>query len=270
MTREKAWRQLLYPHKPGPQEEVKWSVTRLNATDDLLETALKKLEKQGAIYTQLGPTNLNRLLEQTGIWERQERIRVHDLWEYHCRFLYWPRLQSFDVLKGAIERAVSELVAGPFAFAECYDEDTGKYEGLVISGNQGALPITPQSVIVRPDVAQEAAKEAIEAANVDVMATPNPPGPTAAGEPVKTPGADTAPVKLTRFFGAVELDQERVAKHFGQVMEGIIEPLQMLANAKVKVRVEIEAEAPDGIDENLKRTLLENANTLKFKTKDLE
>jgi hypothetical protein len=52
--------------------------------------------------------------------------------------------------------AISQTVAGPFAYAERFDEATNSYEGLVIEqGGNTPVVIDSDCVIVRPNVAEE-------------------------------------------------------------------------------------------------------------------
>ena len=54
-----------------------------------------------------------------------------------------------------------------------------------------------------------------------------------------------------------------------KIIEGIVEPLTAIEGADVYLNLEIHAEVPGGIDKNKHRTLLENANTLGFKDKEI-
>jgi len=73
-----------------------------------------------------------------------------------------------------------------------------------------------------------------------------------------------------RFHGTVELDPERVGRDAGRIAEEIITHLAIQKNAKIKVTLEIEAELPQGADDRLVRTVMENARTLRFKSQGFE
>jgi hypothetical protein len=66
-----------------------------------------------------------------------------------------------------------------------------------------------------------------------------------------------------RFFGATELDAASYTLEFGQVANEVIEHLQR-AGATLTIRVEVEAELGPGFPEGTRRTVSENASTLKF------
>ena len=176
------------------------------------------------------------------------------------------RLADQGVLREAILSSISQAVAGPFAFAEKYNEASGKYIGLVIeNGMNTPVSITADSVIVRPEIAE---------AN---RPTPNEPKANqgAGGDDNKDKDPETKPdepvsEKLpTRFQGTVTLSPDRPSKELGNIVEGIIEQLNMLEGAEVDLTLEIHAEVPSGLDKSKQRTLLENANHLNFKDRKI-
>ncbi|MGB9687159.1 MAG: ATP-binding protein, partial [Rectinema subterraneum] len=85
----------------------------------------------------------------------------------------------------------------------------------------------------------------------------------------ETPPLPTA-ILPKRFHGTVELDPERVGRDAGRIAEEIITHLAIQKNAKIKVTLEIEADLPQGADDSLVRTVMENARTLKFKSQGFE
>jgi hypothetical protein len=62
----------------------------------------------------------------------------------------------------------------------------------------------------------------------------------------------------------VTLEPVRLLRDVGQIAEALIAHLNRPAGSNVRVTVEIEAEASDGFPEDLRRTVSENARTLKF------
>ena len=61
-----------------------------------------------------------------------------------------PRLSSSAVLQNAILSSISQMVPGPFAYAEKYDEQANSYDGLIIeNGMNAAVVVNSESVILR-------------------------------------------------------------------------------------------------------------------------
>lgn len=76
--------------------------------------------------------------------------------------------------------------------------------------------------------------------------------------------------RLRRFYGTVEVDPLRAGRDVGQIAEAVIQHLAGQVGARVKVTLEIEAELPDGAPDNVVRTVMENARTLRFRTAEFE
>lgn len=184
---------------------------------------------------------------------------------------YLPRLKNQDVLIRSVQSAVSGMLPGPFAYAERWEESTGRYLGLAIDHASNAMiVIDGDSVIIRPEVA-EAHRPAPS------QPTEPQPGTTETGNPAEpgsqTPGQEpTPPVERnpTRFSGTVMISPDRPARDMHQIVEAIVEQLTTLQGSKVTLRLEIEAEVPAGLDRAKVRTLIENANTLGFAEKSVE
>jgi hypothetical protein len=62
----------------------------------------------------------------------------------------------------------------------------------------------------------------------------------------------------------VVLDSARVGRDAGRIAEEVIAHLNSLVGAKVTVTIEIEASIPEGVPEQVVRTVTENSKTLKF------
>jgi len=62
----------------------------------------------------------------------------------------------------------------------------------------------------------------------------------------------------------------RLLRDVGQIAEALIAHLNRPDGSKVSITVEIQAEVADGFPEDLRRTVSENARTLKFETSEFE
>jgi hypothetical protein len=83
-------------------------------------------------------------------------------------------------------------------------------------------------------------------------------------------GVVTEVAKPTRFHGSVTLDPARVGRDASRIAEEVIAHLSALVGSEVKVTLEIEAEIPQGVSDNVVRTVTENSRTLKFTTQGFE
>ncbi|XQQ07658.1 MAG: hypothetical protein EDM05_61660 [Leptolyngbya sp. IPPAS B-1204] len=108
------------------------------------------------------------------LWRDTNHIDLKRLWEYLTQYLYLPRLKNQSVLLEAVRDGVTSTVwADNFAYAEGFDDVKGTYLGLRAA--TGISPsISPQSFLVKPDVAQQqfdaAAAQAITVTTIELVA----------------------------------------------------------------------------------------------------
>jgi len=271
------WQWLLVPEQHKPQEAVKWEVTRVTGNDPLAVRASRKLRSDMLLLISFAPTMLRLELDRIPLW-RGNHVPVRQLVEDFARYLYLPRLREPAVLLQTISAGMSLLTWAQesFGLAESYDEENGRYRGL----KGGALltitdPHTTE-LLVKPDVAFQqleadlrARMSAQSAANTaDItgiqQVSPQPDGTqTAATQP------ERAPIPK-RFHGTVTLDTTRVGRDAGKIAEEVIAHLASLVGANVTITLEIEAQIPDGVPENVVRTVTENSRTLRFTSQGFE
>ena len=266
------WCYLVYPFQETAQSDMELTSAKIPAQDGVLRRASKRLVGDEALFPEIGPGRLDRVLEQY-IWNEQPHLHLKDLWEYLNRYTYLPRLKDRETLLRSIQAAIGGMVPGSFAYAERWDEKAKAYVGLAIEKSSNALvAIDSGSVIVRPSVAEEhrpqpaAVPEQTGAATSGDVTT----GDAVAGGHAPPTGA-TQPddLKPSRFTGTVMLSAERPARDMHQIVEAIVEQLTTMPEAEVTLKLEIDAEVRSGLDRGKVRTLLENATTLGFVDKDV-
>lgn len=263
---KEAWSWLIYPHQNDAHDDVEFTAGKLSTQDNILTRATKKLISEDALFTEMGPNRLNRDLEKY-IWNDNPHIRMTDLWEYHNRYVYMPRLKSRDILTKSVSSSVSQAVAGPFAYAESYDEKKDEYQGLIIElGTSVPIVIDGSSLVVLPKIAEENRPVPV-AQNSDEQIEG---GEDGNGDDVGNPDVNEGKKLPTRFQGTVMISSDRPARDMHQIVEAIVEQLTVVPGSSIELKLEIDAEVPSGIDKDKSRTLLENASTLGFIDKELE
>ena len=214
--------------------------------------------------SELGAARLDRDLQKY-IWNDKPHLSLKDLWDHLNRFTYLPRLKDQTVLVQAVQRAITEMVPGPFAYAERWDEESGEYKGIAIEAAGNALVvIDSDSVIIAPNVAEQhrpatgpTDENGASGDDDDVDVDGEKPPKPDAGDP-------------RRFIGTVMISPERPARDMLQIVEAVIEQLTTLPGSDVTLKLEIDAEVPGGLDRSKVRTILENANTLGFIDKEFK
>lgn len=251
---------VLVPQQPDPVGEVFLEAIRLDSQGSVAQRAARKLINEGALQVQFPPHMLRSKLdnELAALWENGH-VSINDLWENFAKYIYLPRLRDIDVLIAAAEAAPALITwqADGFATADATESASGRYLGLAAGSHPGTL--TGASLIVNPEFALGQLEQETAGREPGGAAEEEEPG----GEHVERRAA-------TRFRGVVRLDPSRPVKDFGRAAQEVIEHLTALVDTEVEITVEIEATNTEGLPEEVVRTVMENARTLKFDRQDLD
>ncbi|MDJ1168434.1 Swt1 family HEPN domain-containing protein [Roseofilum sp. BLCC_M154] len=277
-----AYQWLLIPTQLEPQGGLEWKENRLQGQAALFERASKKAIDEGDLLENYGAANLRLDLDQL-LWRDRHHIDLKQLWEYLTQYLYLPRFKDRDVLLDTVRSGVASTIwADHFAYAEGFDQERGKYVGL--QAGTGTHPsISPQSLLVKPAIAQKQWDD--EKAQTAPKVQPEP-GTAGAGKREQrrvsekaadfvvaegvSPESMAEAAVLRRFYGNVDLDAMRVNRDVSAIANEIIQHLTALQGARVKITLEIQAEIPEGVPDDVVRTVTENCRTLKFNTQSFE
>jgi hypothetical protein len=193
-------------------------------------------------------------------------------WQDTLRYLYLPRLKSRAVLEQAIIKGSASRDFFGTAFGQ-----TGKtFEGFKFGDSNVQLDDT--LLLIDPEAARqyEAAYSSppplVGDANEESSPTNFGTAATSLGDipsAVPTNAGSTTP-KVHTFIGTAEVSATTARMRLVQIAEEIIGVLASDPHASVKVRLEINADFPDGVSEQIKRAVSENASSLGFKNKAWE
>jgi len=271
-----AYQWLLVPGQPDPKGPVAWEEMRQQGQEALAVRASKKLRNEEMLLAQLGGPRLRHELDRVPLW-RGEHVGVKQLAEDFATYLYLPRLCDDSVLLDAIRDGLSRLTwqTDTFAYADGWDEQRKKYIGLQ-TGPQVRVLMDERSVLVKPDVA--AAQMQADRPTAGVKQPPAGEGTGTAAEPTGvTTGSEVGGEMHTpaeqpprRFHGTAALDATRVGRDASRIAEEVVQHLAGLVGARVEVTLEIHAEVPEGVPDQIVRTVTENCRTLKFKSHGFE
>jgi hypothetical protein len=224
----------------------------------------------------LEPVDRRRMATQfqcVPLW-RGNHVAVRQLADDFARYVYRPRLAGPEVLADAARDGVALLSweQDTFAYADSYDEATGRYRGLRSAQRLDLIQHAGDGLLVRPEIAaqQLAADRAAAAAagtTTGPATTVTGQGQSGAAGAGAAPGgaAVAAPAKQpNRYYGTATLDPTRVGRDASEIAKEVIAHLSGLVGAQVKVTLEIEAAVPNGVPDNVVRIVTENGRTLKF------
>lgn len=252
---------LLVPTQDGTNP-IEWEKTRISGgTESHIKKASKKMCSSEQLILKWAPALLRMELDRW-LWKEQDHIPVRKLWEFMTSYYYLPRLRDESVLLGAIREGLTSKEF--FGYSQGVNEG-GRY--LVLSLGR-SVNADLSGYLVKPDVAERQLIQDIPkpppGPPVPPVYPPHgnpPPGPPGGGYP---PPVNPPVRKPRRYYGTVQLDSTRVGRDAGKIAEEVLQHLSSLMGAKVKVILEIEADVPDGVPENVVRTVTENSRTLKF------
>lgn len=263
---------VLVPSQTPTDPAVTWEETRVGGPDPLAVRVAKKLRNEEALITEYAGARLRMDLDRVPLW-RGDHVGLKQLWSDYSQYLYLPRLRDSAVLLDAVRSGIGLLTWNPdtFAYASAVDDATGRYTGLV-AGQHAPVVLDATSVIVRPEAAarQQTGEAATATSHVEGGERE-----TASvgkdGVPAPEPGLRVgvgAPAP-TRFYGRVSLDPVRMVRDVGEIADAVVAQLGR-ADGSISVIVEIEADAPNGFPEDVRRTVSENARTLRFTSQEFE
>jgi predicted AAA+ superfamily ATPase len=260
---------VLVPSQAPNDPSVTWEETRVSGPDALAARVSKKLRSDEGLIVEYSGTRLRMDLDRIPIW-RGNHVGLKQLWSDYSQYLYLPRLRDSAVLLDAIRSGVSLLSWNPdsFAYASAFDEAAGRYGGL-IGGQHAEVVLDATSVIVKPEVAARQMEKEHGPVRSGLTTEASREAEDLVGR-LAGPKREDAAVRMpTRFYGRVSLDPVRMLRDLGDIADAIVAQLGR-AEASVTVIVEIEANAEKGFADDVRRTVSENARTLKFDAHEFE
>lgn len=255
----------LVPTQPDPGAPFVIRETRVEGqSDSLAERVSRRLGNDGDLSTRQAAITIRHAIGKVPqIW-KDGHVSLGTLWSLYTQYPYMPRLRDRQVLDDGLTDQPMLWQQDSFALAVGYDTATDRYAGLWTGDSEERAPVpTDTLLLVRPE---EAIKQ-IESPTPDPtqFGSPTPPVPDTA-EP---PGPVMTDIVYTRFYGVKTLSPDRIAIDFRNIADEVIANLRQ-QGVELEVRIEIEARDADGFDETKRRTVSENAQTLKFDSQGFE
>jgi len=262
-----AYTWLLVPEQQDKTGPITLREVPAKGSDSLAVKSSKKLMTDGLLIATPWAGVLLRLeLERIPLW-RGDHVAVRQLADDFATYVYLPRLRNTDLLLGAIADGTAAILweKETFAYAAFYNEDAKRYAGLIAGRPPAAVDWS--GFVVRPPVARAQ------------MNTDSPAGFSSAGAHTNSgsvtssmeaddgmEGTDPSAARRLphHFYADVDRDALRFGRDASEIADAIITHLNALVGAKVTVSLQIEARVPDGIPENVQRTVSENCRTLKI------
>ena len=261
---------LLAPIQPEPLGPIEIQANRIRGDENFYDRAARKLRNAGLLIEEWSPDILRMELERY-IWndERGWDVGLKQLWEYLAQYVYLPRLADRNVLIQAVKAGVSRIDA-PIAYATGKHPD-GYHTGVLLR-QQGTIYFDEHSLLIHPDHVELPP----EIKKPERSPQPGPQGRGKVSEGGAGEGGgrvgepEPQPKTLSRYYGRVQIDAQRVNREMGLIVEEVIQRLTSQVGSDVNITLEIRAHRAQGFDESTVRTVSENSRTLKFEQFEFE
>lgn len=273
------WLLIPYIDKAADLKTIVWDTIRISGGNEtIIGRAANKMRQNEQIITRWAPALLKIELDNV-LWTSSNHIQIKTLWDYLCTYCYLPRLANEDVLLNAIS---SGLVSTEY-FAYASGFDGVRYLDLKFGQTVGM--VERSAYLVKVAVAQkqlaedEAKRQAAEAearARMVQQEVDNGIGGTTPATQSGT-GGETAPCvgsepsaiippaeqpKNKRFYMSASLDATRIGRDVQRLVEEVITHLTTADGTQVEISLEVNVKAPDGLSQQIVRTVSENCRTL--------
>lgn len=210
------------------------------------------------------PVHLRAKLNDLYWNETQPAAKAMAFWEDTLRYLYLPRLKSRDVLAHAIRTGG----ASRDFFGIAYGQTGATYEGFKLGAVLVQLDDT--LLLIEPGAAR-AYEESSKSDTTHPAQRQTVPGTTQISAPLPTPSPSaTVALKPKLFHLSADVPAATAKMRLVQLSDEIVKVLTSDPYASVKVVLEISAEFPDGVPDQIRRAVTENARTLEIKTSNWE
>ena len=224
------------------------------------------------VITTWSPIHLRTKLKD--LYWKADRTSINALtfWEDTLKYLYLPRLKKQNVLEQAIK---SGATSRDF-FGTAYSQYEGKFDGFKLG--DASIQLDDTLLLIELETAKKyEAGLAAQAASA-VTAAPQgaaepgatPPGAGGINPPVSPTPASVVIPKSKTFIGTIDVNAATARMRLVEIAEEIISVLAGDSLATVKVSVEISADYPEGVSDQIKRAVSENAASLGFRNKSWE
>ena len=224
-----------------------------------------KLQTADIIIAELGPATLTAELEK--IWlPDQPHIQIATLMDWFASYVHLPRLRDQATLTRAIEKLLARMDS-PFAFANAFDEASGRYQGVSSLSADLGINIDKGLLVRKSALPPESPPQTTKATPTDDIAATQAPG--------KSPADTAAPAERekrpNRFFASIPLNNktpDSAVEEFRILADDILRELLLPKDAQLHLTLEIDASAPEDYPKDVTDTVRANLRALKLDNKN--
>ena len=245
-----------YIDKNQDLQKIIWEHLKVKS----IENIVSEVKYQGFINDNLSTLELNNKLNDpaASLWKDGDSVSINDLWNYFTSYLWLPRLTSCYVLENTIRGSIKSEEY----FALARSKEGEKYIDLRFKTDAGFF--TKDFLLVKGEVAKAQLEEEKIKNSKDEVNTDNGNNDNIKGEkPQVTITSDPPKRQKKHFYLKKSLEVTRINRDVKDLFDEVISNLTTITGSKVKIRLEVRMDSPNGIPQNIVRTVSENCNALK-------
>ncbi len=255
---------LLCPSQDDPNKPISMEAAPLNTSSAALGPEIERvcLDNQWVIAT-WSPVHLRDRLKEI-YWKTDKPwVKAADFWEDSLRYIYLDRLRD----RGVLAQAIVKGAASADFFGTAYGERDGEYEGFKLG--DANVQFDDTLLLIEPGAAKSYAAAHPPKLPPDqivdtVVVLPEVEKEEERIEPI------VEEARSKSFHGSATVAPATAKMRLVQIAEEIVAPLALDPNAQVTVRIEISAAFPNGVEDNTKRAVSQNAAMLGLQTAEWE
>lgn len=253
--------------RPG---EIAWEAHRLATnTPSMVQEIEKQLKENDHLISEWAPIHLERILRKWYWKDEVDEEKASKVWHDMQCYLFLPRLKGEEVF----QRCIAKGGDSKEFFGVAYGKEDGRYRGFAFGA--GAPMHDSDLLLIEPKAAlayeqeQAAAAATGDGPPAGPVTFPAPGGVSTVSAPAgpgAAPGGAPAPrhTPKSRFYGTISLDPATAKFQFGQVVDEILLHFTTRPGVQITIKIDIDANAANGFDEQIVRTVKENARVLGF------
>jgi predicted AAA+ superfamily ATPase len=255
---------LLTPTQAPGERDIALSAVKVNGQGTLAERVTRRAERDNAVITVYGASNLRLELDRIPLW-RGDHVSVAQVWDDFARYPYLPRLKDIRVLLQAVADGPMSLdvARDGFGYAESYDEKEQRYRNLVLGAGVGRPVADGHSVLVKPDVAARQPDFALSGSEQGGARV------TDSETPTEIAGGEEDRPLPTRFYARKTVSAARLGRDAGEIANEVVAHLIALGGVEVEVTIEIAAHGGE-FDDAVVEVVTANARSLRFDSAEFE
>ncbi|OQA05912.1 MAG: hypothetical protein BWY66_02168 [bacterium ADurb.Bin374] len=272
------WRWILVPFQEaqpkGGISEIRWEQAQLNTSAQQMMGEIERVLKTNElVIDEWSPIHLANMLKKWFWNPDSPEVGALEVWQKMGNYLYLARLRD----EAAYRRAIETGISSRDFFGIAYGKSGPKYEGFSF-GKHVSMAFDGTLLLIDPVVAaafEESLKPpaAVQEKQGETTGDGRHPPEKRTGASGPTGTSAPAVVKappMRRFFGSVEVNPVKAKLELSRIVDEMVVHLASKHGVTVNITLEVSAEAPQGFEDDLQRTIRENGKVLGFTTLSFE